>query len=78
MRPPLELPHADEDFVMLEKTWAEPDGLLGWISHVDHKSIGRRYLVTAFVYFLLGGLLQRLHQFGIQGHPGGVVVGNRV
>ena len=28
--------------------------------HVDHKSIGRRYLVTAFVFFLIGGVLAAL------------------
>jgi cytochrome c oxidase subunit I+III len=57
MTPPRELPHADEDFAMLEQTWAEPRGFFGWFTHVDHKSIARRYLVTAFVYFLIGGLL---------------------
>jgi cytochrome c oxidase subunit I+III len=56
----LELPHADEDLAMLEATWAEPRGFTGWFSHVDHKSIGRRYLVTAFAYFLLGGMLAAL------------------
>src|SRR3954468_8204235 len=45
---------------MLEQTWAEGTGLIGWLSHVDHKSIGRRYLVTAFVWFLLGGVLAAL------------------
>jgi cytochrome c oxidase subunit 1 len=40
----------------LEKTWAEPRGLLGWFACVDHKSIGRRLIVTAFVFFTLGGL----------------------
>ena len=33
-------------------TWADPPGLYGWFTHVDHKSIGRRYLVTAFAFFL--------------------------
>jgi len=26
----------------LEATWADPNGLYGWFTHVDHKSIGRR------------------------------------
>ena len=56
----LELPHAGEDFAMLEATWAEPRGFVGWCTHVDHKSIGRRYLVTAFAYFLVGGALAGL------------------
>src|SRR3954464_8371457 len=60
MTEPRELPHADEDLAMLEKTWAEPRGFIGWLTHVDHKSIARRYLVTAFIYFLCGGMLAAL------------------
>ncbi len=41
----------------LEQTWANPKGFIGWLSDVDHKAIGRRYIVTAFVFFALGGLL---------------------
>ena len=32
----------------LEKIWEDRAGLLGWLSTVDHKEIGKRYLVTAF------------------------------
>jgi cytochrome c oxidase subunit I+III len=52
-----ELPAAATDPEMLERTWADPTGFAGWFSHVDHKSIGRRYLVTAFSFFLVGGVL---------------------
>ena len=31
-------------------------GLIGWLSTVDHKEIGMRYMVTAFVFLLLGGI----------------------
>jgi cytochrome c oxidase subunit I+III len=40
----------------LERTWASPRGFLPWFSHVNHRSIGRRFIITAFVFFLLGGL----------------------
>jgi cytochrome c oxidase subunit I len=50
----------DDDFKRLERTWRDPSGVLGWFTHVDHKSIGRRYLVTAFSFFLLGGVLAAL------------------
>src|SRR6201992_3702369 len=40
----------------LQRIWETAPGLYGWISSVDHKSIGRRYIVTAFVFLLLGGL----------------------
>src|SRR5258708_1837805 len=54
------LPRAEEDLVLLERTWTDPPGFIGWFSHVDHKSVARRYLVTAFVYFLIGGALAAL------------------
>ena len=41
----------------LMRTWSDAPGLLGWLCTVDHKRIGRRYVVTAVVFFLLGGLL---------------------
>ncbi|MEZ2224482.1 cytochrome c oxidase subunit I [Rhizobium sp. RCC_161_2] len=41
----------------LSETWSTPSGLWGALSTVDHKIIGRRYIVTAFVFLALGGLL---------------------
>jgi cytochrome c oxidase subunit I+III len=46
-----------EEHRRLSATWADPRGFVGWFSHVDHKSIGRRFLITAFVWFALGGIL---------------------
>ena len=40
----------------LERTWAPPRGLRGWFTDTDHKAIGLRYIVTAFVFFVLGGI----------------------
>jgi cytochrome c oxidase subunit 1 len=40
----------------LARTYRGPGGLWGWITSVDHKSIAKRYIVTAFVFFLLAGL----------------------
>jgi len=34
-----------------------PTGVLGWLTTADHKKIGILYMVTAFAFFLLGGLL---------------------
>ena len=53
-------PPRNEDVQRLEATWADPPGVYGWFTHVDHKSIGRRYLVTAFAFFLIGGVLAAL------------------
>jgi cytochrome c oxidase subunit I+III len=40
----------------LEHAWSGPPGLWGWLTSTDHKSIGKRYIVTAFGFFLLGGI----------------------
>jgi cytochrome c oxidase subunit I len=44
----------------LERTWARPPGILGWLATVDHKEIGRRYIVTALIFLALGGVLSLL------------------
>ncbi|HXH12053.1 MAG TPA: cytochrome c oxidase subunit I [Alphaproteobacteria bacterium] len=44
----------------LEKTWRPPPGLIGWLSTAHHQSIGKRFIVTAFGFFLLGGILALL------------------
>src|SRR4051794_37824039 len=49
---PLEEVHA-----RLRKTWGSRGGLWGALTTVDHKIIGRRYIITAFVFLILGGLL---------------------
>jgi cytochrome c oxidase subunit 1 len=41
----------------LERTWRRPPGIIGWLATVDHKEIGRRYIVTALVFLALGGVL---------------------
>jgi cytochrome c oxidase subunit I+III len=40
----------------LERTWARPRGLRGWFTDTDHKVIAMRYIVTAFVFFIFGGI----------------------
>ena len=40
----------------LEKIWETDPGIAGWLSTVDHKEIGMRYIVTALIFLLLGGL----------------------
>jgi len=41
----------------LERTWSRPRGIIGWLATVDHKEIGRRYIVTALLFLSLGGVL---------------------
>ncbi|MBW3535842.1 MAG: cytochrome ubiquinol oxidase subunit I, partial [Gemmatimonadetes bacterium] len=40
----------------LEAVWGRAGGALGWLSPVNHRVVGKRYLVTAFVFFLLAGI----------------------
>jgi cytochrome c oxidase subunit 1 len=41
----------------LTTVWNSPPGVWGWLSTVDHKIIGRRYIATAFIFLALGGVL---------------------
>jgi cytochrome c oxidase subunit I+III len=55
------LPTADEGEVRtLLRTWREPAGLRGHLLSVDHKRIGLRFIITAFCFFVLAGLLAAL------------------
>jgi cytochrome c oxidase subunit I len=40
----------------LSKTWGTDRSIIGALSTVDHKIIGRRYIVTAFIFLFLGGV----------------------
>ena len=54
---PAELAEHTDPGAELARTWTRPAGFLGWLRDIDHKAIGRRYIVTAFVFFGLGGVL---------------------
>ena len=61
--PPIDVPRdgpkltGDALAEKLAKTWGNPPGLIGWLSSVDHKDIGRRYIVTALIFLALGGVM---------------------
>ena len=47
----------------LLRLWQKRAGFVGWFAAVNHKDVGRRYIATGFIYFLLAGvaaLLMRL------------------
>jgi cytochrome c oxidase subunit I len=51
----------------LLRLWQGAPGLKGFFSSVDHKEIGKRYIITAFVFLALGGieaLIMRLQLAG--------------
>jgi cytochrome c oxidase subunit I+III len=41
----------------LAHAWRDRPGFVGWLCTIDHKRIGCRFIVTAFVFFLAAGLL---------------------
>jgi cytochrome c oxidase subunit 1/cytochrome c oxidase subunit I+III len=40
----------------LEALWTPPSTIAAWLSVVDHKVLGLRYIYTAFAFFLAGGI----------------------
>src|ERR1041385_5874361 len=52
----VENPDFTHERLLLEKTWAPAKGLLGWLTETGHKEIGLRYIVTAFCFFIIGGI----------------------
>jgi cytochrome c oxidase subunit 1 len=51
----------------LIRLWRTPPGIFGTLASVDHKVVGRRYIVTAFVFLLLGGVLAALMRLQLSG-----------
>jgi hypothetical protein len=61
----------------LEQTWRRQPGLIGWLSTTDHKEIGRRYLVTAFGFLVLGGILALLMRLQLARPESGLITPDR-
>ena len=40
----------------LLRVWESAPDEAGWVATTDHKRIGERYIVTAFLFFVLGGI----------------------
>jgi cytochrome c oxidase subunit I len=52
---------------LLLRLWRTPSGWLGSLTSVDHKVIGKRYMLTAFAFLILGGLLAVLMRLQLAG-----------
>jgi cytochrome c oxidase subunit 1 len=42
--------------IVVDRVEREPHGLMGWLTTTDHKRIGILYMVTSFVFFIIGGV----------------------
>ncbi len=67
-------PHLRIDKAELEKTWDDGKGLYAWLAAVNHKSIGRRYIVTAMCFFVIAGVLAGVMRLQLS-RPGNDLLG---
>jgi heme/copper-type cytochrome/quinol oxidase subunit 1 len=44
----------------LEETWRDKPGIVGRLSSIDHKVIGKRFVATAFFFFTVAGIMAGL------------------
>src|ERR1700734_2135376 len=42
--------------IVAHRVESPPRGLVGWLTTTDHKRIGILYIVTSFVFFIVGGV----------------------
>ncbi|MDB5953784.1 cytochrome c oxidase subunit I [Ramlibacter sp.] len=59
---------------VLDATWSDPPGFFGWFCAINHKAIGKRFLVTCLVFFALGGLLAASMRMQLA-RPGNTLMG---
>jgi cytochrome c oxidase subunit I len=57
---PYSLPGDEQLHEELEKTWAPAKGPFRFFLQVDHHVLGKRFIITAFIWFGLGGILALL------------------
>jgi cytochrome c oxidase subunit I len=50
----------EQERAMLERTWDYGSGFVAWLRSTDHKSVGKRTVVTAFIFFGFAGILALL------------------
>lgn len=52
--------HFPDAEAQLSSTWVSPPGLLAWFTHVNHRQIGYRFIITSLIFFALAGVLALL------------------
>ncbi|MGN6500787.1 MAG: cbb3-type cytochrome c oxidase subunit I, partial [Tsuneonella sp.] len=61
----------------LTAAWRRERGFIGWLSTTDHKEIGRRYIVTAFVFLALAGTLALIMRAQLARPESGLISADR-
>lgn len=49
------------------RTWSSAPGVRGWFMEVNNQPLGKRFMVTAFVFFAFGGVLALLMRIQLAG-----------
>src|SRR4051794_17404345 len=52
----LDIPIERSGSESFERTWSNGRGLLAWLSVTTHHAIGKRYIITAFIFLFIAGL----------------------
>lgn len=61
----------------LEEAWRHPRGFTGWLACTTHQAIGARYIVTAFIMLLAGGIEALLMRTQLAQANGGLLGADR-
>jgi len=61
----------------LSLTWHTSPGFWGWLTTVDHKLVGRRYIFTALVFLILGGILALIMRVQLARPESGLISADR-
>ncbi len=57
----------------LDDAWQDPPGIIGFLTTVDHKRIGMRYIYTAFVFFFASGIVALVMRVQLAGPDMGIL-----
>src|SRR3954451_12727665 len=64
---PREVPVSEAEDAELHRvmdiTWKRPPGFIGWLTSTNHKDVAMRWIISAFIFFLLAGVLALLMRF---------------
>ena len=59
---------------VLDEAWSDPRGFFGWFCAINHKAIGKRFIVTCLAFFAFAGLLAAMMRMQLA-RPGNTLMG---